>query len=88
MWAWISGISNKNFASTLDNKFSDLRYMWRSVVEMISVHTSFVCMSTELQALHPSYSVVTGSGVGEQSVMYRQAVYESLRSYLKSKSLS
>ena len=43
----------RNFASTLDNKFSDLRYMWHSVVEMISVHTSFVCMSTELQAFAP-----------------------------------
>ena len=34
------------------------------------------------------YSVVTRSGVGEQSVMYRQAVYESLRNYLKGKSPS
>ena len=30
-------------------------------------------------------AVVTGDGLGEQSVRYRQAVCESLRSYLESK---
>ena len=54
------------------------------IITWLNYVVSSVCVTPWRCVLYVS-AVVTGDGLGEQSVRYRQAVCESLRSYLESK---
>lgn len=54
------------------------------IITWLNYVVSSVCVTPWRSVLYVS-AVVTGDGLGEQSVRYRQAVCESLRSYLESK---
>ena len=85
-WLWGWGVYSDVFRE--DQNTAAEWYVKDSVLYLIvtwlNYVVSFVCVTSQRPVLYVS-AVVTGDGLGEQSVMYRQAVCESLRSYLESK---